>query len=384
MAGRRAPRGVALAFFLVVATLTSAGAAGAASTANADRALDAALVRFTSEDGGPPGIAVMVQRGSEAALHTAGVADIATGRTITMADAMRLASVAKAFSGAAALALVGDGRLTLDTTVGAVRPDLPAAWKAITLAQLLQHTSGIPDFTDSKEFRAALVQSLQVAPPPVGLLSYVADDPLLFTPGSRYKYSNSDNVVIGLMVETTTGQSYADALGPLVYAPLGLAATSLPSTSELPSPYIHGYALEPPSPPDDASMVFSPGWAWASGGIVSTPADANTFVRAYVQGDETTPAMVAAQQKFRAGSSEPPGPGVNSAGLALFRYRTRCGTVYGHTGNTAGFTQFVAASRDGSRSTTVSVNAQITPRDDPTRFKVLRAIYTLAACAALA
>src|SRR5215470_13636324 len=140
MAGRRAPRGVALAFFLVVATLTSAVAAGAASTANADRALDAALVRFTSEDGGPPGIAVMVQRGSEAALHTAGVADIATGRTITMADAMRLASVAKAFSGAAALALVGDGRLTLDTTVGAVRPDLPAAWKAITLAQLLQHT----------------------------------------------------------------------------------------------------------------------------------------------------------------------------------------------------------------------------------------------------
>src|SRR5215510_7671132 len=229
MAGRRAPRFAALALLLALATLAPTAVAHAASQANADRALDAALFRFASEEGGPPGIAVMVQRESAPVLHTAGVADITTGRTITMDDAMRLASVAKAFSGAAALALVGNGRLTLDTTIGTVRPDLPATWKGITVAQLLQHTSGIPDFTDSKEFRAALVESLQVAPPPVGLLSYVADDPLLFTPGSRYKYSNSDNIVIGLMVESTTGQSYADALRPLVYAPLGLTATSLPS-----------------------------------------------------------------------------------------------------------------------------------------------------------
>ena len=72
------------------------------------------------------------------------------------------------------------------------------------------------------------------------------------------------------------------------------------------------------------------------------------------------------------------------AGLALFRYETRCGTVYGHTGNTAGYTQFIAASEDGSRSVTVSVNAQITPTIHSERFPELRRIYELGVCAALA
>jgi D-alanyl-D-alanine carboxypeptidase len=84
------------------------------------------------------------------------------------------------------------------------------------------------------------------------------------------------------------------------------------------------------------------------------------------------------------GASEPTGPGENSAGLAIFRYRTRCGTVYGHTGNTAGFTQFIAANADGTRSTVVSVNAQITPKAASRRFGELRRIYTLAVCSALA
>jgi D-alanyl-D-alanine carboxypeptidase len=84
------------------------------------------------------------------------------------------------------------------------------------------------------------------------------------------------------------------------------------------------------------------------------------------------------------GSSEPPGPGTNAAGLALFRYQTSCGTVYGHTGNTPGYTQFVAASRDGTRSTTVSVNTQITPKNDAKQFATLRHLEELAVCAALA
>ena len=70
-------------------------------------------------------------------------------------------------------------------------------------------------------------------------------------------------------------------------------------------------------------------------------------------------------------------------GSAIFRYRTRCGVVFGHTGNTAGFTQFVASTRDGKRSAVVSINAQITPKYNPKRFAELRKIYTLAVCAAL-
>ena len=94
--------------------------------------------------------------------------------------------------------------------------------------------------------------------------------------------------------------------------------------------------------------------------------------------------MHRAQFTFRPGDSDPPGPGRNSVGLGIFRYPTRCGTVYGHTGNTSGYTQFAAATRDGSRSVVVSVNSQITPATNPDRFPELRRIYTLAVCAAFA
>ena len=117
---------------------------------------------------------------------------------------------------------------------------------------------------------------------------------------------------------------------------------------------------------------------------MSTPSDANAFVRGYASGATTNAATHKAQLTFRPGSSEPPGPGTNSAGLSIFRYKTPCGTVYGHTGNTAGYTQFVAATRDGTRSATVSVNRQIIPKSDAKTFAKLRRIFGLAVCAAMA
>jgi D-alanyl-D-alanine carboxypeptidase len=142
--------------------------------------------------------------------------------------------------------------------------------------------------------------------------------------------------------------------------------------------------VDPPKAPEDVTHLFAAGWTWASGGIVATPDDANAFIRAYVRGATTSPSLRRAQFEFRPGSSEPTGPGRNSAGLAIFRYQTRCGTVYGHTGNTSGYTQFVAATANGTRSTVVSVSSQITPTAHPERFTELRQIFGLAVAAALA
>ena len=75
---------------------------------------------------------------------------------------------------------------------------------------------------------------------------------------------------------------------------------------------------------------------------------------------------------------------IRLAGLGIFRYETTCGTVYGHTGNTAGYTQFIAATPDGSRSVTVAVSAQITPKSDAEEFARLRNLYRLGVCAATA
>ena len=116
---------------------------------------------------------------------------------------------------------------------------------------------------------------------------------------------------------------------------------------------------------------------------MSTPADANRFVRAYVKGSLTDAATRSKQFRFVKGTSEPPGPGTNSAGLAIFRYRTDCGTVFGHTGNTLGYTQFIAASSNGSNSVSITVNEQITPKMYPALFSQLRKVFQLGVCAAM-
>jgi D-alanyl-D-alanine carboxypeptidase len=185
------------------------------------------------------------------------------------------------------------------------------------------------------------------------------------------------------MVAAVDGTPYEQSLTTRVYTPLGLTATSLPSGVDMPTPFTHGYDPDPPNTPEDVTEVLAAGWTWASGGVVSTPQDTNLFVRGYVSGKLTDAATQTKQFTFRPGSSEPPGPGTNSVGMAVFRYRTKCGTVYGHTGNTAGYTQFIAATRNGKRSTVVSINSQLTPGRNATRFAELRAIFGLAVCSAL-
>ena len=97
--------------------------------------------------------------------------------------------------------------------------------------------------------------------------------------------------------------------------------------------------------------------------------------------------MQGQQRKFiPGGGSEPPGPGVNAAGLALYQYKTRCGTMYGHSGNTFGFTQYAAASPDGRRSMTISINLQRTHENEGQAgevFKAFQKAALLAVCAAL-
>ena len=378
--------GAALA---VTPTGTSAGTdRGALKGAkDPDAKLDRALKKLVAKRGGPPGVIAVVQRGEKREVHAFGFANLENGRPMRVDDRMRIASAAKAFSGATALSLVGKGKLSLDDTIGKRLPDLPDAWSRVTLRQLLGHTSGIPDFSLEDGFREALLASLKKAPPPQELLSFVEDEGLLFRPGTEYRYSNSDNIAVALMVEAATGDAYEDQLKKQVYGPLGLGKTTLPSGPNLREPFIHGYDNDPSEqPPEDVSELVAAGWAWASGGIVSTPADMNTFIRGYVSGELFDLQTRAQQRKVvEGGGSEPPGSGKNSAGLALFRYETRCGTVWGHTGNTLGYTQFMAASPNGRRSVVVSINTQLTPKAGSRgAFEALRRAEGLAVCAALA
>ena len=151
----------------------------------ADAALDRALKDLVAMEGGPPGVIAVVQRGQHRKVHTFGVRNIKSGLPIRVDDRMRIASVAKAFSGAVALSLVSKGVLSLNDTIGKLLSKLPKpppeAWAEVTLRQLLNHTSGLPELLEDEAFIEALVASPTKAPPPEKLLTYLYNNCLLYT-----------------------------------------------------------------------------------------------------------------------------------------------------------------------------------------------------------
>jgi D-alanyl-D-alanine carboxypeptidase len=299
------------------------GAQPAAAQGDPRATLQQQLDALVAADGGPPGAVVTLRRGSRTTVLTSGVADVASGRRPRATDHMRIASVAKTFNGAVVLRLVAQGRLRLGSTIGEVLPRLPRTWRGVTVRQLMNHTSGVPDYTRSDGFREQFQTDPDGVVRPAKVIGWVRRDPLVFRPGSRYAYSNTDNIVLGLMAEEVTGRSYAGLLRRFVFRPLGLRKTSLPLRTGLPRPFLHGYVTEPGSPPEDVSTLLSPSGAWASGGIVSTPLELGRFIRGLL-GSRLFPRAVQRRQlRFVAGGqSSPPGPGRNSAGLSIFRYRT--------------------------------------------------------------
>ncbi|MDX2672742.1 serine hydrolase [Streptomyces sp. NRRL_ISP-5395] len=337
-----------------------------------DPALQRGLQALVDTPGGPPGAIAVLTAGGRSEVYRAGTSQLGTGRPPRTTDHMRIASTAKAFSGSVALQLTERGALGLDDTIGRRLPRLPAAWHRVTLRQLLNHTSGLPDYTEDPTFVAELTADPRRHFDSRRLLDYVAGDRLRFRPGSAYRYSNSDNIAVALMAEAATGRRYEKLLADLVYRPLGLRDTSLPQGYRLPEPFLHGYAVDPPNAPEDVSTVLSASGVWASGGIVSTPRDLGAFVRGYAGGLGLGPAVRRQQLSFVAGSSEPAGPGRNRAGLAVFSYTTRCGTVYGHTGNFPGYTQLAAGTKDGKRSLTVSLTSQVNSTTNPRLLATLR------------
>lgn len=339
-----------------------------------DHRLNKRLQELVRTPGGPPGAIAVLKRGDDTEVFRAGVAELGTDRPPEPEDHMRLASEAKAFSGAVALQLVDRGLLSLDDTIAKVLPAQPAAWGEVTLRELLNHTSGLPDYTTDPDFVALWSQDPRRHFDSRTLLDYVAGEPLNFTPGSQYLYSNSDNIAVALMAEAVSGKTYEQLLKQSVYRPLGLRNTSLPQDYRLPEPYLHGYSIEPPNPPEDVSTAVSASSVWASGGIVSTPNDATAFIRPYAGGDLISKPTRRQQLTWVAGgASEPAGPGANDAGLAIFRYTTRCGVVYGHTGNFPGYTQLMAATPDGKRSLTFSITTQVNKTNNPVLLATLRA-----------
>ncbi|MEU3498255.1 serine hydrolase domain-containing protein [Kitasatospora cineracea] len=260
---------------------------GSSNNSNNDAAVRELLERAVTR-GGVPGILVEVHDGDRTWHAGATVG----GQERSRDDRFRIGSITKTFVATVVLQLAAEGRIVLDAPVvdqlSTKAYELP---RGVTVRRLLDHTSGLPNYTDHPEE----LNSHPVHRPEV-LLRIAAAHPPRFAPGTGWAYSNTNYVLAGLLVEQATGQPLAAEIQRRICRPLGLTGTHLPGADEhaLPAPHARHWTklfrTGPDAPVLDATEL-DPAPFWAAGAMVSTAPDLNRFLAALLSGRLLRPAQ---------------------------------------------------------------------------------------------
>ncbi|OIJ67445.1 serine hydrolase domain-containing protein [Streptomyces mangrovisoli] len=304
----------------------------AASAAPRAGAADAVLPLLVTR-GRAPAAALLVQDRATGSFYGS------AGTGISPADHFRAGSITKTFIATIVLQLVGERRLSLSDTVEQHLPGLLRGaghdGRGITLRALLTHTSGLADFTTvtrgSVPLTPAQAVRIALALPPA-------------RPG-RYAYSSTNYVLLGMVIQQVTGDSYAGEAERRIIRPLGLSGTSFPgSRTSLPSPHGRAYAAD-----GTDVTALDPRVAGAAGELVTTLADLDRFYAALLGGALLSPRLLHSMLDTRAADG--------SYGMGLFPVKLPCGTtVWGHNGRIPGSYVRTAATVDGRRVLTFRVN----------------------------
>jgi D-alanyl-D-alanine carboxypeptidase len=350
---------------LVPVLAVAAAVTPTAASARPDAAAPPSLRQLARKivDVGSPGSIVLVRDGRGTRAGAAGFANLRTRERLRPDHAFRVGSITKTFVAAVVLQLAAEGVLGLDDSIERWLPGAVPNGGAITLRQLLNHTSGVYNYTDDPALLRAMARNPLEVWTPSALVALATRHAPLFRPGAGWAYSNTGYILLGLAIERATGTSLAEQLRRRIIEPLGLTRTSFPDAPTLAAPFAHGY-LPPgnglfPTPrgrPADVT-VWSPSWAWAAGAIVSTAGDLARFYDALLGGRLLAPAQLASMR-----TTVPAGGGSESYGLGLMAVRLRCGAAWGHGGAVFGYTALAFASEDGSRTAVVLVNTSVTSR----------------------
>ncbi|MFD5748335.1 serine hydrolase domain-containing protein [Streptomyces sp. NPDC127033] len=349
--------GLALALLLAPGVVAAQPAGeGQPAARHRDPALQALADQVVAAPNPNPGAFLLTRDGSENRFGAAGVADRSTGTPMGPHLKFRAGSVTKTFTATVVLQLVAERRLRLDDTVQSLLPDQVRADNAlsgtpITIRQLLNHTSGLYDYIDGllTHFR-----KLDQYWPRDQLISIGLAQPRYFpAPGTRFRYSNTNYLLLDLIVERITDRDLRTNLERRVLAPLGLRDTSYPlARNTIEGPHVHGYtdvSILLPGAPDrtryDVTPV-SPSEAGASGALVTTAADIARFYRALLQGRLLPPGLLHKMLTDTVPTTGSAPPSV-AYGLGVYVYSTGCGLAYGHGGSAPGYLTYALNSRDG-------------------------------------
>lgn len=303
------------------------------TSVNADlsQRLQAALDRALRQTDNPGAtIAVMLP---DRSLWTgaSGMADLEHRTPMQVDSVFRIASVTKTFVAALVMQLVEDGMLTLVDTLTDWLPNsllrnIQFADR-ITVRQLLNHTSGIYDYLESDAFFDAIDRNPTRVWDDEDVLDFVDGNPY-FNPGAsgQWEYSNTNYILLGLIVEAATGRSLADALRSRIYQPLGLNDTYLETKENFPGNLVRGYEAAGRRVEDVTDI--NTGNGLADGGILSTAADLARFADGLFRGGLVSDSTLQQMLNFHP---------VGKYGLGIANEVTSFGNTYGHTGSILGY-----------------------------------------------
>ena len=254
-------------------------------------------------------------------------------------------SVTKSFTATIVLQLVQEKKLRLNRTLGHYLPGVIRYGNVITIRELLQHRSGLRNYTNNAFASALSAPSTR----PIDVLRVVGSKPLDFEPDLQWEYSNTNYIALGLIIEKVTGHSYAYELASRILKPLELHATSLAKGLR----------------PADAAIPFlTPNLAWAAGAIVSNAKDLTRFYSALLSGRLLSRSTLAEMEK-----TDPDGAGYAGFtttsntyvgdGLGIFATDAPCGRFWGHGGAVSSW--ITSVSTDVKRARTVIAAVRVRP-----------------------
>lgn len=264
----------------LVATLpaVSAHAAAAAPGVRAGTAAELdQVIRSTAANAGVPGVIVGIwMPGRPRYVRAFGIADKADCRPMRPDLFMRIGSETKTFTVTALLELVDRGEVGLDDPISRYVPGVPDG-QNITLRELAGMRSGLFPYSADTGFQHLLQTQPHRQYTPQELLGFAFAHENKFTPGTQFDYSNTNTVLLGLVIEKVTHRPLRDAIRDMITRPSGLDDTFLPVRAEFPRPHAHGYTDETVDGSEADATDWNPSWGWAAGAMISDLEDLHSW-----------------------------------------------------------------------------------------------------------
>jgi D-alanyl-D-alanine carboxypeptidase len=273
-----------------------------------------------------------------------GFSDRETKRAMTPTDRMPAGSVGKTFAAATALQLVKEGKIRLDDKIEKYLgrepwfPRLPNA-KDITVRQLMNHTSGLVRYEFKEQFTKDLTANPEKVWKPAELVAYLLDEKAPFEAGKGWDYSDTNYIVLGMIIEKVTGRKFYDEANKHVLKPLKLTGT-IPQDGPRLKGVVQGYAgPNNPFGGTDAMIVngkfsINPQFEWTGGGYASTAQDLARWAKMIYEGKAFSPDLL---PQVLDGVSAPMLGRETKYGLGVIIRKTSAGTSYGHSGFFPGY-----------------------------------------------